>query len=229
MVWQVLSTFCLGSTMNKILKTVFSPPKDFLNNFCGTPAGHSREGILEAFHKACSCELVSAWGKAFHHPNAQEREGKVTLFRELLDMVHSVESPRPAKSIPLHLDADVTKGRLEDSAPMQRLSCRRKQVLRGLLTPHQPQKPPLLLWPSFLWGRIPNLSIYSPIPHIPERKWKSSEAHRTAVPSASQSLYEHLATLSALQSKGQPEHDMETSIQPPAIKPNHVHYIWHCK
>lgn len=46
-------------------------------------------------------------------------------------MVPSVERPRLAKSVPLHVDADVTKGRFEDSRPMQRLSCRRAASPEG--------------------------------------------------------------------------------------------------
>lgn len=140
-------------------------------------------------------------------------------------MVHSVESPRPAKSAPFHVDTDVTKGSLEDSRPLQRLSCRRAANPGGLLTPHQPQKPPLLFWHSFLWGRLPTLSIYSPIPHITERKGISSEAHRTAVPSGSQCLYEHIAALSALQNEGQL--NMTWKYPPNHLVKNQTMYIAH--
>lgn len=107
-VWKVLSPLCLGSTMSKVLKNDFSPPKAQLrypkNNWCETLAGHTREGILRTFYKPCSCEPVAAWGKALQHTNVQEREGKVFFSGRLLDTVHSVKCPRTVKCDTLHAD-----------------------------------------------------------------------------------------------------------------------------
>lgn len=156
-------------------------------NTCRT----QQRGDFGSISQGCSCELVSAWGKALHHPNAQEREGKATLSGGLLDVVHSVESPRPAESIP-SVDTDVTKGSLRTAEPCRGWAAGGQQVLRGLLTP-------LLLWPSFLWGKIPTLSTYSTCSPYPWKEVNKQCSPESSCGLCSQCLYEHLAALSALQ------------------------------
>lgn len=95
------------------------------------------------FHTPCSCDPVAAWGKALHHFNVQEREGKVTLSRWLLYMIHSVKTPSLVKSVLHHADTAFTAGRegLEDSSPykhcrsVQRLICQRASSLKVAAEP----------------------------------------------------------------------------------------------